>query len=274
MLDIFTRHSIATAKQGCPFGAQTSTIMEPANTRPATPALAETATALLHDELCAGSSSGHTAAGAQNALSNHSFIQDHYHPSTQTGPAHLDQPEQYDEELDPYPVPVLTRRHSVPASYVFNTFLALWNSNGGEGSSESNINNPHQEYTRPGAGEPADSEGKNKSAVGPSETAIDDDQQHQQQNTSSSSSQKASKGSVNRHRYGHRHNKSVALDQPVIVKAYDPKLDDERMNRHALDEDEYDKIKLPPVDAFSFNGLMKAVKPQGIQLLSSVSINC
>lgn len=100
----------------------------------------------------------------------------------------------------------LTRRHSLPASYHLSSFLSLFNT--GSSSERAPItSNVDESQSNPQQAQPQ----------------IDVNTRHSRSATvSSPTGQPASATSVNRHRYGHQHNRSVVLDQPVVVRTYNP----------------------------------------------------
>ena len=98
----------------------------------------------------------------------------------------------------------LTRRHSLPASYHLSTFLSFFNQNGADSTHESsNVNEAH-----------------NSSRTPPQVNTIIT--RHTRSATASGLvGQTTPRSNVNRHRYGHRHTRSV-VNQPVVVRTYNP----------------------------------------------------
>ncbi|KAF8252993.1 hypothetical protein K440DRAFT_576857 [Wilcoxina mikolae CBS 423.85] len=81
-----------------------------------------------------------------------------------------------------------------------------------------------------------------------------------------------SEGAINRHRYGHRHTRSEAYDQPIIVKNYNPGTT-APAPQPIEEEDEMD-VQLPSLGDFSFDGILKAVEPQVNAALDGVTELC
>jgi len=77
----------------------------------------------------------------------------------------------------------------------------------------------------------------------------------------------------NRHRYGHRHTRSEILDQPVIVKSYNPGPTTPRAEA-ILEEEDPELLKLPSIDSFSFEGILKSVEPEVTRDLDSIQELC
>lgn len=97
----------------------------------------------------------------------------------------------------------LTRRHSLPASYHLSNFLSFFNQNSDSTHESSNLNEAHVSS-------------KTLPQVNANTT------RHARSATASGLvGQTTPRSSVNRHRYGHRHTRSV-VDQPVVVRTYNP----------------------------------------------------
>lgn len=161
----------------------------------------------------------------------------------------------------------LTRRHSLPASYHLSNFLSFFNT--GSSSERAPISsNVHESQSNPQPAQPQ---------IDISTT--------RHSRSATVSSQPASATSVNRHRYGHQQNKSVVLDQPVVVRTYNPPATPGFPTRagmmnpaifevcstslpaasaHWAQEREVQRIELPPIEAFSFDGIVRAVNPEGM----------
>lgn len=175
----------------------------------------------------------------------------------------------------------LNRRHSLPASLALNNFLFFWN--GGEVNPHSNDPaGTSQQAQHSEASDLLEQSGDNSTS-----------REHLGAIRSSSAGRdtsgvSGSSGNVNRHRYGHRHTKSAHLNQPVIVKTYEPPPPSTGMESSSLpkvklsfifvsvlritDERTQDwqknRVELPSVESFSFSGILKSVEPQGVFRLS------
>jgi hypothetical protein len=76
-------------------------------------------------------------------------------------------------------------------------------------------------------------------------------------------------GGGNRHRYGHRHTRSEAYSQPIIVKNYNP------APAVMAEEEDLDlEVALPPLSDFEWGGILKAVEPKVNAALDAVTELC
>ncbi|RPB27009.1 hypothetical protein L211DRAFT_865926 [Terfezia boudieri ATCC MYA-4762] len=156
----------------------------------------------------------------------------------------------------------LTRRHSLPASYHLSNFLSFFSQNGVNSTHESsNVNEAH-----------------NSSGTPPQVNA--NTTRHTRSATASGLvGQTTPRSSVNRYRYGHRHTRSV-VDQPVVVRTYNPPATLRvparagMMNPAIFEEEETQRIELPPIEAFSFDGILKAINPEVSKTLDKISYLC
>lgn len=99
----------------------------------------------------------------------------------------------------------LTRRHSLPASYHLSNFLSFFSQNPADDTHDGpNVN---------------EAQSTSKAPL----QANTNTTRHTRSATASNLAGHTSTGSsVNRHRYGHRHTRSAVLDQPVVVRTYNP----------------------------------------------------
>ncbi|KAF8460617.1 hypothetical protein BDZ91DRAFT_738819 [Kalaharituber pfeilii] len=152
----------------------------------------------------------------------------------------------------------LTRRHSLPASYHLSNFLSFFSQNDlGSTHGGPNVN---EARATPGP----------HSHTATTRTVADSDPAGQAPTSSS----------VNRHRYGHRHTRSAVLDQPVVVRTYNPPATPRlptragMMNPAIYEEEDTQRVELPPIEAFSFDGILKAINPEVTRTLDRVSYLC
>ncbi|PWW72771.1 hypothetical protein C7212DRAFT_223356 [Tuber magnatum] len=144
----------------------------------------------------------------------------------------------------------ISRRHSLPASTTFSNFFSLWGNDNDPAAPPGrdhydHQNNVNQQQRRPGSnGTPRIVNG-NGSGVG-----------------------------GNRHRYGHRHTRSAVVDQPVIVKSYNPGPASSSIASPVREEDDLEKLVLPSIDSFSFDGILKSIEPEVTSALNAVSRLC
>jgi hypothetical protein len=78
-------------------------------------------------------------------------------------------------------------------------------------------------------------------------------------------------GVGNRHRYGHRHTRSEAYNQPIIVKNYNPAA---RVQMEDLGDAGDEDVQLPGIQDFSWGCILKAVDPQVNAALDGVNELC
>lgn len=105
----------------------------------------------------------------------------------------------------------LTRRHSLPASTTFSTFLSLWSAENANRENRERSNSSTANDVHPGIANNTSSNNRHhRSASISGDTLLN----------GSSNGNGALGG--NRHRYGHRHTRSAVVDTPVIVKSYNP----------------------------------------------------
>ncbi|KAF8425486.1 hypothetical protein EV426DRAFT_663140 [Tirmania nivea] len=156
----------------------------------------------------------------------------------------------------------LTRRHSLPASYHLSNFLSFFSQNGAESTHESsNVNEAHD------------------SSRTPPQVNTNTTRHTRSATASGLIGQATPRSSVNRHRYGHRHTRSV-VDQPVVVRTYNPPptlrvpTRAGMMNPAIFEEEETQRIELPPIEAFSFDGILKAINPEVSKTLDRISYLC
>ena len=95
----------------------------------------------------------------------------------------------------------ISRRHSLPASTTFSNIFSLWGNDNDPAAPTGRDHYNHQNNVN--------------------------QQQQQQQQPSLNGAPRIVNGNGsgvggNRHRYGHRHTRSAVVDQPVIVKSYNP----------------------------------------------------
>ncbi|KAI5780836.1 hypothetical protein EDC01DRAFT_667396 [Geopyxis carbonaria] len=154
----------------------------------------------------------------------------------------------------------LSRRHSLPASAAgVSGILSFWAQN-------SNNSNNHSEGV---GGIPIHGNGQSPVVV-----------PYRRPNLHMRSSSVLVNGTVpvnggvgsNGHHRGHRHTRSENLDQPVIVKSYNP--DPAAPCAVPIEEEEDDDCQLPSIDDFSFDGILKAVDPEVTRALDGVSELC
>ncbi|KAL7267427.1 hypothetical protein RUND412_009990 [Rhizina undulata] len=150
----------------------------------------------------------------------------------------------------------LTRRHSLPTSATLTHFLSLWNNEEGGGHSAPIVT--QQDCRASGVASTAQIQHLRSASV----------------SLGDRKSQQVAALTGNRHRYGHRHTHSAAVDQPVIVKSYNPKPNNGAMGSTVPEDDELEKVPLPPIDAFSFDGILKTIEPQVNHAVDSISKLC
>ncbi|KAI5799276.1 hypothetical protein DFH27DRAFT_611662 [Peziza echinospora] len=159
----------------------------------------------------------------------------------------------------------LTRRHSLPASYHLSNFLSFFNHNDAGGSEVSATN--AQAKASPGPPQDAAHNTPPTQATAPTAAPAP-------------TSPPVNSGSVNRHRYGHRHTRSAVLDQPVVVRTYNPPATPRAsaragmMNPAIYEEEEAQRVELPPIEAFSLDGILKAINPEVTKTLEKVTHLC
>ncbi|RPA87074.1 hypothetical protein BJ508DRAFT_320965 [Ascobolus immersus RN42] len=173
--------------------------------------------------------------------------------------------------------PPLLRRHSLPAHLLVNNILSFWN--GGDGHSDnldtaggpSQINNHHHHHQQ--QQQAADHSYSLEQSADNSRS-----RDHLEPGARSSSAGRDTSGvsgsssNVNRHRYGHRHTKSAQLNQPVIVKTYNPPAESNEMGSGSIPKDwQKNRVELPSVDSFSFSSILKSVEPQVNEAKEGVS---
>ncbi|KAG0123964.1 hypothetical protein HOY82DRAFT_209783 [Tuber indicum] len=144
----------------------------------------------------------------------------------------------------------ISRRHSLPASTTFSNIFSLWGNDNDPAAPpgrdhynhQNNVNQRQQQPSSNGAPRIVNGNG---SGVG-----------------------------GNRHRYGHRHTRSAVVDQPVIVKSYNPGPASSSIASPIHEEDDPEKLVLPSIDSFSFDGILKSIEPEVTGALSAVSRLC